>query len=75
MKKHKIVAYRYPVIAGIFLIVYIYFSLGGKQISATGSDCERPVLRRFTSNLHPDDKKSRKTELFCVTMNYVKDVY
>ena len=63
-------------IAGIFLIVYIFFSLGGKQISATGSDsAERPVLRRFTSNLHPDDKKSRKTELFCVTMNYVKDVF
>ena len=61
---------------GIFLIVYIYFSLGGKQMHATGSECsERPVLRRFTSNLHPDDKQSRKTELFCVTMNYVKDVF
>ena len=58
------------------MIVYIYISLGGKQISATGSDSEgRSVLRRFTSNLSPDDKKSRKTELFCVTMNYVKDVY
>ena len=65
------------ILVGIFLILYVYYSLGFKQISATQSEAPEipPVLERHISNLSPDDKISRKTELLCLAIHDLKNVF
>ena len=61
----------------MFLILYVYNSLGFKQISPTPSESvqSRPAFKRYISNLSPDDRLSRKTELFCVAINDLKGAF
>ena len=57
-------------VVGLIFAVAVFISLKGKAV--VPASALTPELSRQSSNLHPDDKLSRGTEIFCVAMRQNK---
>ena len=54
--------------------MFVYASLGFKQIKSEEEEKADKELKRQGSNLHPDDKISRKTEVICVAFTHHNNI-
>ena len=52
-------------VIGLIAAVSVFISLKGKPVVPASST---PQLERQSSNLNPDDKLSKETEIFCVAL-------
>ena len=57
-------------VVGLIIAITVFISLKGKAVVPATSNPQD--LSRQSSNLHPDDKMSRETEIFCVAMRQNK---
>ena len=53
----------------MIITLFVYASVGFKQIKSEEEEEQAKVLKRQGSNLHPDDKISRKTEIICIAFS------
>ena len=58
----------------MMITMYVYASLGFKQIISEEEEEENQVLTNQRVNFHPDDKIPRKTGIICVAFSPSKEI-
>ena len=53
-------------IKGCLITLYVYVSLGFKQIPSEDDEEQERNFKRQSSNLHPDDIQNKKEEVICI---------
>ena len=56
-----------PVLASL-LTLYVYISLGCKQIKSEEEEETERSYKKQSSNLHPDDMISKQSEIVCLAL-------
>ena len=52
--------------SGAVITSIVYISLGCRQIQSSEEEEEEKSFRRLSSNLNPDDRTSKHSEIMCV---------
>ena len=63
--EHEIIFFYFPLLGSVITIT-VYISLGCRQIKSSEEEEEEKSSEGQSSNLNPDDKTSRPSEIMCV---------